>query len=115
MELKKQTKKELKKIEKREIKKKDLEWRDKVKKRDNNCCVYSGSRVFLDCHHLISRKNFRLRWDIDNGIVLRKKFHKFNKEFSAHGNPFVFMLWFMENRSEQYERLKKKYLGYTIK
>ena len=110
MVLKKLTIKEKKKIEKREIKKKDLEWREKVLKRDDYKCAYCGDKVFLDCHHIIGRSNTKFRWELDNGIVLRKKFHKFSKIFSAHGTPFIFMLWFMENRKEQYERLKNKYL-----
>lgn len=112
---KKQTKKELKKLEKKELNRKDKEWREKVLTRDNNKCVYCGEKVFLDCHHIIGRENMKFRFDPDNGIVLRKKFHKFSNIFSPHKTPFVFMLWFMENRPEQFKRLKKKYLGFEFK
>jgi 5-methylcytosine-specific restriction endonuclease McrA len=111
MELKKQTKKELKKIEKREIKKKDLEWRDKVKKRDNYQCAICSRKEFLDCHHILPREIKSYRWTLENGILLCKKHHRFSREISPHSNSFIFFIWFIKNRKEQYKKLLKLIKG----
>jgi len=105
--MKKPTKKQLKKLEMREIKKKDKEWREKVLARDNNQCQYCGRKEFLDCHHILPRELTAYRWVLENGIVLCKKHHRFSFEFSSHQSSFLFFLWFMKNKKEQYNKLLK--------
>ena len=121
MKQKKQTKKQIKRLEKRELKKKNKEWSNLIKERDNYKCAYSGSVEFIQAAHVIPREILEFRHDIDNGITLRAKFHKMHPKksedkslFSAHYNPFAFFIWFMEIRPEQFNRLKDKWKRYLI-
>ena len=93
------------KIEKRHA---DETWSSLVKSRDNDQCIICGKTKYLNAHHLISRTNKELRFDVMNGVSLCPKHHRFSFDFSAHQNPFVFILWLMKNRQEQFEYLKEK-------
>ena len=111
MKQKKITKKELKKLEKREMNKKDKEWREIVKKRDNSKCVICGRTDIIHCHHIIPREDKRFRWNINNGLCLCPKNHKYSYEISPHKNAFAFFIWMIENRLEQFNKLIKLWEG----
>lgn len=102
---KKVTKSSIKRLEKKELKKKDKEWALNVKKRFNNSCIFCGSHEKINAHHIIPREIKKFRHEIDNGIALCPKHHRFSFEFSAHQNPFAFMLWFSNNHLEQFTKL----------
>jgi len=102
------TKKDLKKLEKRKIKKQFLEWSKNVKERDNYQCVICKCTKYLHTHHIIPREIHPLRFDIDNGITLCAKHHKYSYEISPHKNPFVFIKWFEKNFATQYLALRIK-------
>ena len=104
--MKKITKKELKRLEKKETNKKDKLWREAIKLRDSNECVICGSTNYVHTHHIIPRELKEYRWNVDNGICLCAKHHKFNREISAHANPLEFVLWLQKNRKAQLKRLK---------
>ena len=105
---KKLTKKKLNKLLKREVKKQFLDWSIKVKERDGNHCALCPSVTLLNAHHLIGREFKQLRFDLDNGISLCPFHHQWSKDISPHRNSFVFFVWFMTNRKEQYQRLLEK-------
>ena len=109
MKMKKVTKAKLKKLEKKRINKLFKEWTLKVKARDNNQCIICKNKKMLNAHHIITRSNEKLRFDIDNGASLCPLHHNFSREISAHKNSFAFFIWMQENRKEQYESLKKKW------
>jgi hypothetical protein len=108
-------------LDRKEINRKDKEWSESVKKRDEYKCVYSGSSEFIQSAHLFPREIEMFRWDIDNGITLRAKYHKMHpsqeddkRYFSAHINPLAVFIWMLQNRPEQLSRLICKwniYLG----
>lgn len=107
--LNKNTKKYLHKLEKREIKRQFKEWSTKVKERDGNHCVICQSTNYIHTHHLFPREIHELRFEIDNGITLCAKHHKYSLEISAHKNPIAFLLWITLNRKEQLMKLLEKY------
>ena len=78
-------------------------WTEVVKIRDGNKCVICGDEKYLNAHHLISRKVFKYRWKIDNGISLCPLHHNFSVELSAHTAPWGIEDWLKENRPEQYK------------
>jgi len=95
----------MKKISKSKLRKKcDKLWGELVKLRDNNQCVICGKEKYLNAHHLISRKVFKHRWKIDNGISLCPLHHNFSVELSAHTAPWAFDEWLRINRPEQYRQ-----------
>jgi hypothetical protein len=79
-------------------------WTKIVKARDNNQCAICGKTEYLNAHHLISRKVFKFRWKIDNGISLCPSHHEFSVELSPHNAPWNFEIWLKENRPEQYSQ-----------
>jgi len=93
-------------------KRKDDEWAHEVKVRANFRCEYCGSEKNLNSHHLFSRSNRSVRWDVDNGICLCAGHHTFSSVFSAHKTPFEFTEWFKEYRGlENYLKLRIKAKG----
>jgi hypothetical protein len=83
---------------------KDKEWAEAVKQRDKHC-VICKSKERINAHHLFPKQIEKLRWDLDNGITLCPKHHRFSFQLSAHQNPLAFFLWLWDNRREQYNKL----------
>ncbi|MCK9370492.1 HNH endonuclease [Candidatus Dojkabacteria bacterium] len=104
----KTTKAYLKKQERKELKRLDKEWAIAVKERDGKKCVICGRTEYLNSHHLIPREDHKLRHVIANGICLCSLHHRFSNIISAHKNPFMFLEWFQINRKEQYMTLLKE-------
>lgn len=116
------TKKKLKRMDRLLKKKRLKEWARLVKERDGDSCVichaHKGDlyinkkgktlKVIIHAHHIIPKEILEFIYDIMNGISLCPKHHKYCKEISAHKNSFVFIIWLMENRPEQYVYLKSK-------
>lgn len=86
----------------------DKLWSEKVKKRVGNKCEYCGKVPYLNSHHIFSRSNHAVRWDLDNGVALCAGHHVFGN-FSAHKSPVEFVEWIKAKRGiEWYERLRAK-------
>ena len=89
-------------------KKLDLLWSEIVKLRAGNKCEYCGRRTRLNSHHIFSRSNRCVRWDVENGICLCVSHHVFGN-MSAHKAPLEFAEWLKEVRGKKwYNRLRKK-------
>lgn len=89
---------------------KDLDgrWSYAVKERAGFKCEYCGKEEYLNSHHIYSRSNTTLIWDLDNGICLCAGHHTFST-FSAHKSPMDFSDWIREKRGEKwYQDLKDK-------
>lgn len=119
------TKKAIKRKTRLDKKKRLKEWSNLVRERDNNLCVICGvhkgnlyvnkkgktlKRV-IHSHHIFPKEIEEFRYDIQNGCSLCNNHHKYCKEISGHKNSFVFILWLMENRKEQFEYLREKSLN----
>ena len=104
------TKAKQKKLDRRELKRQDKEWAKAVKERDGNKCVICGATKYLNAHHIIPREVKEMRHEIDNGLSLCPKHHKWNTLLSAHRNPLFFLLWFETERKTQYFNLLLKAL-----
>jgi hypothetical protein len=86
----------------------DRTWSEAVKRKANNKCEYCGKTTGLNSHHIFSRSNKRVRWDINNGICVCVLHHVFGL-FSAHKSPIEFVEWLKEYRGvDWYEELRKK-------
>ncbi len=57
----------------------------------------------LNCHHLFSRNNKSVRWDMDNLICVCVACH-----FFAHQNPLLFTEFVKEFLGYKYEGLKQR-------
>lgn len=78
-------------------------WAELVKIRDNHKCIMCDSTEMLNAHHLISRRVFRYRWNIDNGVTICPGHHEFSLIMSFHTSPWATEDWMKINRPEQYE------------
>ena len=93
------------KIAKRELKLLDKLWSNNIKYRDESKCCICGDTKLVHTHHIIPRERKATRHVFDNGVTICPLHHKYSFEISAHRNSFAFFLWFMRNRSEQFNKL----------
>ena len=90
------------------IRKLDKVWAEQVKLKADNECEYCGKNKGLNSHHIFSRSNKSVRWDISNGVSLCVGHHMF-ANISAHKAPAEFIEWLKETRGlEWYETLREK-------
>ncbi|PNX47079.1 MAG: hypothetical protein BV456_11455, partial [Thermoplasmata archaeon M8B2D] len=62
-----------------------------------------GNRSALNSHHVISRANKSVRWDLHNGVCLCVGHHIGMQ--SAHKNPLWFIEWIKKERGEDWYHL----------
>jgi len=120
MKEKKLTKKAIKKKERINKRKQFAAWSLAVRERDGHTCqicnikagemTKNGKVVVLNAHHILAKEGLYsfLIFDINNGICLCQSCHRFSRVCSPHRQEFVFFVWFIQNRPEQYEYLKNK-------
>ena len=69
--------------------------------RSKGACEVCGTTQNLEAHHIIGRRLIPTRWDLQNGLCLCSKHHKFDLHFSAHGGGEVqFYKWLDEYLGE---------------
>ena len=84
----------------------DKLWAELVRQRAMSKCEYCGKTSPLNSHHLFSRSNKSVRWDLENGMCLCVGHHAFGV-FSAHKAPIEFSEWVKEKRGlEWFEKLR---------
>ena len=97
-------------LERRLYKKKLKEWSRDVRNRDKKCVICESTK-FLNAHHILPKEGkifHDLRFDINNGVTLCSRHHKYSYEISPHKNPFVFITWLHANRLDQFNYLATK-------
>ena len=94
-------------MKKTEIKKLDKRWGMMIREGADETCEVCGNPG-NNPHHIIGRRNFATRWDLDNGICLCSGCHTMRRQ-SAHQDPMWFSEWIMAKRGEDwYKALRKK-------
>lgn len=58
--------------------------------RDGHACQVCGAESRPNAHHIFSRSNYSVRWDLANGITLCPAHHTLSSKFSAHKTPEEF-------------------------
>lgn len=87
----------------------DILWSKAIKAKAGFRCEYCGHAGNLQAHHVVTRSNKNLRWDILNGVCLCMEHHTLSSEFSAHKKPAKFKEWFINHRGiEVYEDIQRK-------
>lgn len=77
----------------------DKAWGSVIRERASNCCEVCKGRGYINAHHVVGRRNLRLRWELYNGVALCAGCHTFKLD-SAHQNPEWFHYWLEDNRGE---------------
>lgn len=81
-------------------------------------CEYCFKKEYLNAHHIFSRSNKSVRWEISNWICLCSGCHTFSSKFSAHQTPTEFTRWLENKRWKNYldnlEKLAHIQLKVTI-
>ncbi len=106
-----------KKQEKKERNKKDKIWKEEVIKSygmKEKKCVICGNKKMVNIHHIIPKEIKEFRWDIENGVPLCPKCHKFGM-LSAHKNPLWFMNWLNDVYPDRYCSLLAKINEWEVK
>ena len=83
----------------------DKLWSEIVKKHWDNKCAICGATDNLNSHHIITRSEKNLRWDVRNGICLCALHHTLSAKLSAHKTPQAFNDWLYSNYTEIVEHL----------
>ena len=109
------TKKLFKSQEQKEELDREKEWSRLIRTRDNWACVICGNPLKPNAHHLIPREIKQFKFDLDNGITLCVKHHKFCRHLSAHNNPLSFFMWLKKYRPFLIEVMENKYREYLNK
>ena len=106
LEMKKRRKSNPEKLAERKALK---EWAKAVKARANFKCEFCGRHhKYLNAHHIIGKRYKPLRLDLDNGMALCPKCHKWQPGVAAHENPLNVYLKLASIDHERYERLLVK-------
>ena len=95
-------------------KKADTEWSALVKVLAGGRCEVCGTTQNLNSHHVFGRSNYKVRWDVHNGVCLCVGHHKFNREFSAHNTPTLFSEFIRLKRGEEWHQqltVKARYIN----
>lgn len=85
----------------------DWLWRQIVYKRANYKCEICGEDSTINAHHIITRKAYIIRWDIENGVCLCFLHHKYGI-VSAHDGGEIFIRWLDKNYPKRADSLRKK-------
>lgn len=88
----------------------DDAWSLLVKLRAKNRCEFCGIQDdTLSSHHIHTRSNKSVRWDVENGVALCYKHHVGSSVFSAHGTPDKFDEWITGVKGVRFmERLNQR-------
>ena len=54
----------------------------------------------LNAHHIYGRRDFSLRWSVENGVCLCVSHHTFSPHLSAHQAPEEFHEWLVANKGQ---------------
>jgi len=103
------SKKLFKSQEQKEELEKEKEWSRLIRTRDSWACVICGNPYKPNAHHIIPREIREFKFDLDNGITLCTKHHKFSRDLSAHNNALAFFMWVRKYRPFQLEVMEIKY------
>lgn len=121
--IKKITKASIKKQERINKRKALVEWSLAVRERDGHTCqvcgikagelTKNGKLVIFNAHHVLAKEGVYsfLMFDINNGVCLCQSCHRYSRVCSPHRQEFVFFIWFMKNKPEQFEYLKNKLIN----
>lgn len=94
-------------------KKADRLWRNMITK--TGFCVYCGTTIHLEAHHLISRINGLTRHKVECGICLCRYHHLYCPKISPHRQPKEFAKWLRKNMPEKYRWFQEhKQLEYQV-
>ena len=102
------TNKLFKSTERKEEKEKEVEWSRIIRTRDNWACVICGNPYKPNAHHIIPREVKEYKFDLDNGVTLCTKHHKFCRKISAHNAPLAFFMWLEKYRHWQFMVMKDR-------
>lgn len=79
----------------------DKRWGLIVRERAKHKCEHCG-KPGNQPHHIFSRNNRNVRWDIDDGVCLCVSCHTFNNYFSAHRTPTEFTFWLIRYKGKAF-------------
>ena len=76
--------------------------------REAGVCAKCGSREYLQCAHIVSRRYLQTRFDLDNALCLCRGCHLF-----SHTHPAEWEVWLEDTLGRKYlKKLRDKALAY---
>jgi len=92
----------------------DEAWSKAVKIQAGMKCEYCGKETTLNSHHVYSRSNRSVRWDLSNGYCLCVSHHTFG-QVSAHKSPMEFSKWMEQDRGVEWAEALEIKAHQTVK
>jgi 5-methylcytosine-specific restriction endonuclease McrA len=84
----------------------DRKWAEVVRNEAGKCALCPKT-TGLQAHHVISRSNHAVRWNLNNGVALCALHHTFGNKLSAHKTPIDFAIAMLEQRGQAwYDNLR---------
>ncbi len=82
----------------------DSAWSKLVKLRAGNKCEieFCGKTRYLNSHHIFTRRNKAVRWNVLNGVALCPGHHTLYSKFSAHATPVLFHNWMVKTKGQNF-------------
>jgi hypothetical protein len=65
----------------------DHAWSKAIHDRFDGACFISGGEEHVNAHHIVDRRCYSCRWDVENGILLSPLNHKWSPNKGMHNNP----------------------------
>lgn len=76
-------------------------WARLVKLQGDGHCIVCGETKYLNAHHMISRENYSLRYDLNNSAILCVRCHRFGYQ-AVHVSPWFFEETLRERYPDKY-------------
>jgi hypothetical protein len=92
----------------------DEAWSKAIKVKAGFKCEKCGKETTLNSHHVYSRSNRSVRWDLTNGYCLCVAHHTFGS-WSAHKSPLEFIEFAKEQRGEDWYNALRLKANQTMK
>jgi hypothetical protein len=92
----------------------DAAWRKAVYEAGGGKCFISGETEMVNAHHIIDRRCYTSRWEVDNGVLLSPSNHKWSPSVGIHNNP-MYILQVLACRRGDYWGIKMHRLAYGAK
>lgn len=90
----------------------DVLWSKIIRERANHKCEVDNcqhSQKVVQAHHIFTRSNRSVRWDLNNGISLCPGHHVYSSKFSAHQTPTDFTYYLEQKYGREFlDELSRK-------
>ena len=83
----------------------DTAWRKAVYEAGGGVCFITGEAKNVNAHHIIDRRCYSSRWNVDNGLLLSPLNHKWSPNKGIHNNPLFVLHQLQLYDNDRWDRI----------